>query len=60
MIPETITMARMMCRVLDLTHFEPAEIGMLARCFCVPLVSVRVGKIKKEGTLMRPTTVRDL
>ncbi|XP_010517376.1 PREDICTED: uncharacterized protein LOC104792836 isoform X1 [Camelina sativa] len=39
-------------------HFEPAEIGMLARCFCIPLVSARVGKIKKEGTLMRPTTIR--
>uniref|UniRef100_A0A1J3CL00 Flocculation protein FLO11 n=1 Tax=Noccaea caerulescens TaxID=107243 RepID=A0A1J3CL00_NOCCA len=39
-------------------HFEPAEIGMLARCFCIPLVSVRVGKIKKEGALMRPTTIR--
>ncbi|KAL0862354.1 hypothetical protein Bca101_041472 [Brassica carinata] len=39
-------------------HFEPAEIGMLARCFCIPLVSVRVGKINKEGTLMRPTSVR--
>ncbi|CAE6040021.1 unnamed protein product [Arabidopsis arenosa] len=39
-------------------HFEPAEIGMLARCFCIPLVSVRVGKIKKEGTLMRPTPIR--
>ncbi|ESQ52692.1 hypothetical protein EUTSA_v10017559mg [Eutrema salsugineum] len=39
-------------------HFEPAEIGMLARCFCIPLVSLRVGKIKKEGTLMRPTHIR--
>ncbi|XP_006293799.2 uncharacterized protein LOC17889598 [Capsella rubella] len=39
-------------------HFEPAEIGMLARCFCIPLVSVRVGKIKKDGILMRPTTTR--
>ncbi|CAN8317425.1 unnamed protein product [Cochlearia groenlandica] len=39
-------------------HFEPAEIGMLARCFCIPLVSVRVGKIKKEGTLMRPVPIR--
>ncbi|KAJ0258700.1 Uncharacterized protein HA466_0074510 [Hirschfeldia incana] len=39
-------------------HFEPAEIGMLARCFCIPLVSVRVGKINKEGTLMRPTPIR--
>ncbi|CAH2058673.1 unnamed protein product [Thlaspi arvense] len=39
-------------------HFEPAEIGMLARCFCIPLVSVRAGTIKKEGTLMRPTAIR--
>ncbi|XP_019059310.1 PREDICTED: uncharacterized protein LOC104824306 isoform X3 [Tarenaya hassleriana] len=39
-------------------HFEPAEIGMLARCFCIPLVSVRVGKIKKEGTRMCPTATR--
>ncbi|CAH8384841.1 unnamed protein product [Eruca vesicaria subsp. sativa] len=39
-------------------HFEPAEIGMLARCFCIPLVSVRVGKINKEGALMRPTPIR--
>ncbi|CAD5320900.1 unnamed protein product [Arabidopsis thaliana] len=39
-------------------HFEPAEIGMLARCFCIPLVSVRVGKIIKEGILMRPTPIR--
>lgn len=39
-------------------HFEPAEIGMLARCFCIPLVSIRVGKINKEGTLMRPTPIR--
>ena len=38
-------------------HFEPAEIGMLARCFCIPLVSIRVGKINKEGTLMRPTPI---
>lgn len=39
-------------------HFEPAEIGMLARCFCIPLVSLRVGKISKEGSLMRPSPVR--
>lgn len=39
-------------------HFEPAEIGMLARCFCIPLVSIRVGKINKEGNLMRPTPIR--
>ncbi|KAL6128138.1 hypothetical protein ACLB2K_071494 [Fragaria x ananassa] len=36
-------------------HFEPAEVGMLARCFCIPLVSVRVGKISKQGILLCPT-----
>ncbi|XP_020963345.1 LOW QUALITY PROTEIN: uncharacterized protein LOC107608861 [Arachis ipaensis] len=39
-------------------HFEPSEVGMLARCFCVPLVSVRVGKINKEGTRLCPTAIR--
>ncbi|KAK7300565.1 hypothetical protein RJT34_11412 [Clitoria ternatea] len=37
-------------------HFEPSEVGMLARCFCVPLVSIRVGKINKEGTRFCPTS----
>ncbi|MED6135909.1 hypothetical protein PIB30_051108 [Stylosanthes scabra] len=39
-------------------HFEPSEVGMLARCFCVPLVSIRVGKINKEGTRLCPTAIR--
>ncbi|CAL0317646.1 unnamed protein product [Lupinus luteus] len=39
-------------------HFEPSEVGMLARCFCVPLVSIRVGKISKEGTRLCPTANR--
>ncbi|PON69072.1 flocculation protein [Parasponia andersonii] len=39
-------------------HFEPAEVGMLARCFCIPLVSIRVGKINKQGTLLCPTAQR--
>ncbi|KAL9388847.1 hypothetical protein Peur_017452 [Populus x canadensis] len=39
-------------------HFEPSEVGMLARCFCIPLVSIRVGKINKQGTLLCPTTIR--
>uniref|UniRef100_A0A2N9H1H8 Uncharacterized protein n=1 Tax=Fagus sylvatica TaxID=28930 RepID=A0A2N9H1H8_FAGSY len=39
-------------------HFEPAEVGMLARCFCIPLVSIRVGKINKQGTQLCPTTIR--
>ncbi|GFP86306.1 hypothetical protein PHJA_000774400 [Phtheirospermum japonicum] len=39
-------------------HFEPSEVGLLARCLCVPLVSIRVGKINKQGTLLSPTSVR--
>ncbi|XP_054797933.1 uncharacterized protein LOC129302990 [Prosopis cineraria] len=39
-------------------HFEPAEVGMLARCFCVPLVSIRVGTIHKEGSRLCPTANR--
>ncbi|XP_017430395.2 uncharacterized protein LOC108338168 [Vigna angularis] len=39
-------------------HFEPSEVGMLARCFCVPLVSIRVGKINKEGIRFCPTSNR--
>ncbi|XP_022939303.1 uncharacterized protein LOC111445260 isoform X1 [Cucurbita moschata] len=39
-------------------HFEPVEVGILARCFCIPLVSIRVGKIDKQGTLLCPTTAR--
>ncbi|KAK8575577.1 hypothetical protein V6N13_033185 [Hibiscus sabdariffa] len=39
-------------------HFEPSEVGMLARCFCIPLVSVRVGKINKQGTYFHPCAIR--
>ncbi|KAE8695582.1 RNI-like superfamily protein [Hibiscus syriacus] len=39
-------------------HFEPSEVGMLARCFCIPLVSIRVGKINKQGIRFHPTSVR--
>ncbi|KAK8612317.1 hypothetical protein V6N13_092433 [Hibiscus sabdariffa] len=39
-------------------HFEPSEVGMLARCFCIPLVSVRVGKINKQGTHFHPCAIR--
>ncbi|KAL8462935.1 hypothetical protein ACS0TY_033809 [Phlomoides rotata] len=39
-------------------HFEPSEVGMLARCLCMPLVSIRVGKINKQGSLLSPTSVR--
>ncbi|KAL2457852.1 hypothetical protein Adt_46213 [Abeliophyllum distichum] len=39
-------------------HFEPSEVGMLARCLCIPLVSIRVGKITKQGSLLCPTAIR--
>ncbi|CAA2955195.1 Hypothetical predicted protein [Olea europaea subsp. europaea] len=39
-------------------HFEPSEVGMLARCLCMPLVSIRVGKITKQGSLLCPTSIR--
>ncbi|PIN15100.1 hypothetical protein CDL12_12263 [Handroanthus impetiginosus] len=39
-------------------HFEPSEVGLLARCLCIPLVSFRVGKINKQGTLLSPTSIR--
>ncbi|XP_024990067.1 uncharacterized protein LOC112524473 isoform X2 [Cynara cardunculus var. scolymus] len=39
-------------------HFEPSEVGLLARCLCIPLVSLRVGKINKQGTLLIPTSAR--
>ncbi|KAI3470848.1 hypothetical protein Pfo_027511 [Paulownia fortunei] len=39
-------------------HFEPSEVGLLARCLCIPLVSIRVGKINKQGTLLSPTSMR--
>ncbi|KAK4353185.1 hypothetical protein RND71_028703 [Anisodus tanguticus] len=39
-------------------NFEPSEVGMLARCLCIPLVSMRVGKIQKQGTLLCPTATR--
>ncbi|CAN1776991.1 hypothetical protein LINPERHAP1_LOCUS13851 [Linum perenne] len=31
---------------------------MLARCFCIPLVSVRVGKLNKQWNLFCPTSAR--
>lgn len=31
---------------------------MLARCLCVPLVSLRVGKVQREGALLCPTHIR--
>ncbi|KAK9159005.1 hypothetical protein Scep_005579 [Stephania cephalantha] len=39
-------------------HFEMPEVGLLARCLCAPLVSIRVGKITKQGTLLCPTAMR--
>ncbi|XP_076941498.1 uncharacterized protein LOC143611079 [Bidens hawaiensis] len=39
-------------------HFEPLEVGFLARCLCIPLASVRVGKIKKQGSLFTPISIR--
>ncbi|XP_039070560.1 uncharacterized protein LOC120217541 [Hibiscus syriacus] len=39
-------------------HFEPSEVGILGRCFCIPLVSVRVGKINKKGTNFHPCAIR--
>lgn len=39
-------------------HFEASEVGLLARCLCVPLVSFRVGKVVKQGTLLCPTSLR--
>lgn len=40
-------------------HFEPSEVGMLARCLCIPLVSIRVGKINKQGAFLCPTATRE-
>lgn len=39
-------------------HFKARELGMLARCLCVPLVSIRVGRVAKQGSLLCPTSVR--
>ncbi|PKA52007.1 hypothetical protein AXF42_Ash008236 [Apostasia shenzhenica] len=39
-------------------HFEASEITVLARCLCLPLVSVRVGKIIKKRNMLCPTSTR--
>lgn len=39
-------------------YFEPSEVGLLAMCLCMPLVSMRVGKVLKQGNLLLPTTDR--
>ncbi|XP_042405485.1 uncharacterized protein LOC121995783 isoform X1 [Zingiber officinale] len=41
-------------------HFETSEVGMLARYLCVPLVSVRVGKVMKQGNILCPIDKRIL
>lgn len=38
--------------------FEVSEVGMLARCLCIPLVSIRVGRVTKQGSLLCPTGTR--
>ncbi|PWA59174.1 hypothetical protein CTI12_AA392300 [Artemisia annua] len=39
-------------------NFEVWEVGLLARYLCIPLVSVRVGKVNKQGSLLVPTNTR--
>eukprot|EP00252_Welwitschia_mirabilis_P007314 TRINITY_DN1855_c0_g1_i2.p1 TRINITY_DN1855_c0_g1~~TRINITY_DN1855_c0_g1_i2.p1 ORF type:complete len:273 (-),score=30.96 TRINITY_DN1855_c0_g1_i2:147-965(-) len=39
-------------------HFKARELGMLARCLCVPLVSIRVGKVQRQGHMFHPTSAR--
>lgn len=39
-------------------HFEPSEVAMLARCLCVPLVTISVGKVNQQGTRLCPTNTR--
>ncbi|KAJ4969833.1 hypothetical protein NE237_002932 [Protea cynaroides] len=38
-------------------YFEAPEVGMLARCLCIPLVTIRVGKVVKQGTILCPTAI---
>ncbi|KAF0926972.1 hypothetical protein E2562_028554 [Oryza meyeriana var. granulata] len=39
-------------------HFEALEVVLLARCLCVPLVALRIGKVDRHGPLIRPTVIR--
>ncbi|GAB2211157.1 hypothetical protein Droror1_Dr00016449 [Drosera rotundifolia] len=39
-------------------HFKAAEVGLLTRFLCIPLVTMRVGKVIKEGKMLCPTPVR--
>ncbi|MCO5591815.1 hypothetical protein L7F22_045807 [Adiantum nelumboides] len=39
-------------------HFKVDELGMLARCLCAPLVSIRVGKVQLQGHFVCPTASR--
>ncbi len=41
-------------------HFKARELAMLARCLCAPLVSIRVGKVSRQGHLLCPTTTRSV
>jgi hypothetical protein len=54
-IPSFVNFARCASSV---QHFEVSEVGMLARCLCVPLVSLRVGKVQRDGALLCPTPIR--
>ncbi|KAF3330043.1 hypothetical protein FCM35_KLT05374 [Carex littledalei] len=38
--------------------FDASEIGLLVRCLCAPLVSIRVGKVNRLGSLLCPIPVR--
>ncbi|KAL3701333.1 hypothetical protein R1sor_019355 [Riccia sorocarpa] len=39
-------------------HFKAKELNMLARCLCAPLVHLRVGRVLRQGRLLRPITSR--
>lgn len=39
-------------------HFKARELGLLARCLCAPLVTVRVGEIQRQGRFLCPTSSR--
>lgn len=38
--------------------FDASEIGLLVRCLCAPLVSIRVGKVNRLGSLLCPIPYR--
>ncbi|XP_022854161.1 ATP-dependent DNA helicase PIF1-like [Olea europaea var. sylvestris] len=39
-------------------HFQPLKVSMLAKSFCMPLVSIHVGKIGKQWSFLCPTSMR--